>query len=179
MKLEDERKETPFAARDTILDIWMHLTELCFRGFGKKPRKMPNEPKNFSTWKEELRKIRARIENKAGDLRIIINPRKTKICPLSRAFTYLQYKYYLTAGGHVVIRINPKTVTRMRRKLKRFRRRIDNGTARTEKAEEMFRSWIANYRRYMSKKQCAGIISLYEELFNGGLNEWMKERNIV
>lgn len=55
MKLEDRRKETPFAARDRMLDIWKHVTELCFRGFGKKPRKMPKEPKNFSQWSEESR----------------------------------------------------------------------------------------------------------------------------
>ena len=55
MKLEDQRAETPFAARDNMLDIWMHITELCYRGFGKKPRKMPKTPKNFSEWSEESR----------------------------------------------------------------------------------------------------------------------------
>lgn len=53
MKLEDERKETPFAVRDNMLNIRTHLTELCYRGFGKKPRKQPKEPKNFSQWSEE------------------------------------------------------------------------------------------------------------------------------
>lgn len=53
MKLEDQRSETPFAARDNMLDIWTHITELSYRGFGKKPRKMPKEPKNFSIWSQE------------------------------------------------------------------------------------------------------------------------------
>ena len=55
MKLEDKRAETPFAARDNMLDIWTHVTELCFRGFGKKKRKMSKEPRNFSEWSEESR----------------------------------------------------------------------------------------------------------------------------
>lgn len=55
MKYEDQRKETPFAARDNMLDIREHITELAFRGFGKKPRKAPKEPCNFEQWSEESR----------------------------------------------------------------------------------------------------------------------------
>lgn len=55
MKYEDQRKETPFAARDHMLDIREHITELAFRGFGKRPRKLPKEPGNFELWSEESR----------------------------------------------------------------------------------------------------------------------------
>ena len=55
MKYEDQRKETPFATRDNMLDIRNHVTELTFRGLGKKKRKMPKEPRNFSTWSEKSR----------------------------------------------------------------------------------------------------------------------------
>lgn len=53
MKLEDQREETPFAARDNMLDIWTHCTEFSFRGFGKRRRKMPKDPKNFYKWSDE------------------------------------------------------------------------------------------------------------------------------
>ena len=55
MKYEDERQETPFATRDTMLDIRRHITELCFRGFGLKKRKPAKEPKNFAEWSEVSR----------------------------------------------------------------------------------------------------------------------------
>ena len=55
MKYEDHRAETPFAARDNMLDIREHITELAFRGFGKKPRKLPNLPSNWDQWSEESR----------------------------------------------------------------------------------------------------------------------------
>lgn len=48
MKYEDEREETPFATRDNMLDIRKHITELCFRGFGLKRRKLPKTPRNFA-----------------------------------------------------------------------------------------------------------------------------------
>lgn len=53
MVLKDKRKETPFATRDNMLDIWDKATELSFRGFGKKPRKMPKTPKNASQWSQK------------------------------------------------------------------------------------------------------------------------------
>lgn len=51
--LEDKRKETPFAVRDNMLDIWKQVTELCFRGFGLRKRKPPKIPKNFNEWSNE------------------------------------------------------------------------------------------------------------------------------
>lgn len=67
MKYEDEREETPFATRDNMLDIRKHITELCFRGFGLKRRKLPKTPRNFADWSEESRArwIKTQEENKA------------------------------------------------------------------------------------------------------------------
>ena len=53
--LEDKRSETPFAVRDNALDMRMQITELSFRRFGKKNRKVPKEPRNFDEWSEESR----------------------------------------------------------------------------------------------------------------------------
>ena len=53
MVLEDKRTETQFEVRDHMLDIWKQITELCFRGFGLKKRKIPKEPKNFAEWSEK------------------------------------------------------------------------------------------------------------------------------
>lgn len=129
--------------------------------------------------KEELLIIKKKIEEMAKRLKIIINPKKTVITKLSRTFVFLQLKYYLTDTGHVVVRINPKTLTRMRRKLKKLRKRVDKGTTRLVKVEEMFRSWIANYGPMMSNKQRENLIKLYRELFKGGLDEWLKNRKFM
>ena len=51
--LQGKRKETPFAVRDNMLDVWKQITELCFRGFGLKKRKPPKVPKNIKEWSEE------------------------------------------------------------------------------------------------------------------------------
>ena len=129
--------------------------------------------------REELVEIRTKIEAMAKRMKLFINPRKTKICKLRQTFTFMQYKYFLADNGHVVVRINPKTVTRMRRRLKRLAGRVRDGLTRAEKVEEMFRSWIANYSPLLSNLQREGLVKLYQNLFGGGLDQWMKMRNIA
>ena len=128
---------------------------------------------------EELRDIEQQIYAKAKELKLIVNPRKTRVMKLSRTFTFLQFKYFLCDNGHVVVRINPKTVHRMRKKLKKLKVLVDNGDVRFIKVENLFKSWIATYSRYMSKKQLSNMIALYQCLFGGGLNKWMSKRNIA
>ena len=53
MILKKDRKETKFEVMDNMLDIWKQITELSFRGFGKRMRKKPKIPKNFNEWSEE------------------------------------------------------------------------------------------------------------------------------
>jgi hypothetical protein len=53
MILKKDRKETKFEVMDNMLDIWKQITELSFRGFGKRMRKNPKIPKNFNEWSKE------------------------------------------------------------------------------------------------------------------------------
>lgn len=127
----------------------------------------------------DLIKVKERIEEDAKYLRIFVNPHKTRITPLDRTFTYLQYKYYLKDNGYVVIRINKKTVRRMRHKLKKLSNLVKTGKARLIKVEEMFRSWIANYGTVMSKKQRNNLIALYQEQLGNGIDEWLLKRGLI
>ena len=129
--------------------------------------------------RQEAVDLMNQITEKAKELKIIINPKKTKIIKINRSFIFLQFKYYLTDGGHVVVRINPKTVTRMHRKLKKLKAKYLAGEVRFIKIKSLFQSWIANYSKYMSKEQIKHMVELYQELFGGGLDQWMKEKNII
>ena len=51
--LVDNRKETTFAVRDNALNMRRQITELAFRRFGKKPRKLPKQPSNWEIWSEQ------------------------------------------------------------------------------------------------------------------------------
>ena len=116
--------------------------------------------------KEELWNVYNQIKNTAARLKLFINPKKTKIQSLDKTFVFLQFKYYLTENGHVVVRINPKTIKRMRRKLNKLYNFYINNQISFEKIKSLFKSWINNYSKFMSKLQIAHILQLYMEYFD-------------
>jgi hypothetical protein len=115
--------------------------------------------------KEYIEETFEGIRKKASELGIFINDKKTRICRLSDTFIYLQFKYFLTDTGKVVKRINPKSVTRQRRKLKAYKRLYDKGGIGYESIKQSYKSWMGSYARYMSKKQLKNMKSLYYLLF--------------
>lgn len=115
--------------------------------------------------REYLRETLKGIEEISDRLGLYVNHKKTRICRLSDTYTYLQMRYTLTESGRVVIRINPKAVTRQRRKLKAYKRLLDNGKLPYKAVKEEYKSWMAKYTHYMSKLQIRHIKELYIDLF--------------
>jgi len=109
----------------------------------------------------------------ADKMGFFINPKKTRICKLSDTFTYLQIKYFLSDTGKVVKRINPKSVTRERRKIKAYKRLLEKGVMTYPQIEQACRSWMGSYARIMSKEQIKNMKVLYQELFGKEL-KWKK-----
>jgi len=126
--------------------------------------------------REELLSILKGISERATELGLYINERKTRICKLSDTFRYLQIKYRLSETGKVIRRINPKSVTRERRRLKAYRHLMDTGGMSYEDIEQAARSWMGEYARLMSKKQIKHMKRLYEELFGKEL-KWKQSRS--
>ena len=63
------------------------------------------------------------------------------------------------------VKINPKAVTRERRKLKAYKRKYDKKEMAYEDIENAFKGWMgSNYKR-MSRKQITNLFVLYYELF--------------
>lgn len=113
------------------------------------------------------------ITEQAGRLGIFINERKTRIVKLSRTFKYLQIRYRLSDSGKVVKRINPKSVTRERRKLKAYKRLFDRGEMIYGDIEQAYKSWMGDHVRIMSKEQIKNMKQLYKQLF-GKEPRWKK-----
>ncbi len=125
---------------------------------------------------EEAISILEGITHEATELGLFMNEKKTRMVKLSDSYKYLQVKYRLTDTGKVVKRINPKTVTRERRKLKAYKRMMDKGIIPYEDIEQSYKSWMGDHTRLMSKKQIKNTKSLYKELF-GKDPRWKKQRS--
>lgn len=127
--------------------------------------------------KEEATDIIEGIKEVAGRIGLFVNEKKTRTVKLSSTFRYLQIRYSLSGTGKVIKRIGQITVTRERRKLKAYRRKLDKGEIPYEDIENAYKSWMGNYARLMSKLQIRHMKSLYKELF-GKDPRWKKERSI-
>ncbi len=114
---------------------------------------------------EELKSIIAGVCEIADNLGLFVNRKKTHIVRLGGTYKYLQIKYTLTSTGKVIRRINPRNVTRERRKLKAYRNLLDKCKISYADIEQAARSWIGDFSRIMSKRQRKHMKDLYMELF--------------
>lgn len=96
---------------------------------------------------------------------------------LSGNYKYLQIRYTLTDTGRVIRRINPKNITRERRKLKAYKRLLDKGKMPAEDIEEAFKSWLGSCYKYMSNQQIINMLTLYQDLFRREL-KWRKQSRL-
>lgn len=115
--------------------------------------------------RETLLSIIAGIAEKSKEMGMFVNQHKTRIFRLSDTYQYLQVKYSLTETGKVVRRINPKSVTRERRKIKAYKRLMDRGEMTYRDIEQAVKSWLGDYTKLMSKKQIMNMKLLYKNLF--------------
>ena len=125
--------------------------------------------------KERLKQALEGIYKIADAYGLIINKKKTRICKLSSFFRYLQTGYTLTETGRLVIKINPKSVTRERRKIKAYKRLLDNDRISYLTVENSFKSWVYANWKHMSGKQLHHMNDLYTELFGKEI-KWKNTR---
>lgn len=123
--------------------------------------------------KEEAESIIDGIREQAESLGLFINEKKTHISKLTDNYKYLQIKYRMTETGKVVKRINPKSVTRERRKIKAYKRLLDKGVMPYEDIEQAYKSWMGSHAHLMSKQQISNMKNLFKDLF-GKEPKWKK-----
>lgn len=128
----------------------------------------------ISESKEELWDILRGIEMLAEYMGLTINKKKTHISKLSRKFTYLKMRYRLTETGAVAREINPKSITRERRKLKAYRRQVDRGVLTKEDVKGYYKSWMGSNCKIMSRGQIQSMKAEYFQLFGENPN-WRKK----
>ena len=115
--------------------------------------------------KEFLEDLFEGIKKIADEYGLIINTKKTRIERLDGFYRHLQIGYSLQKNGRLIRKINPKAVTRERRKLKAYKRKYDKKEMAYEDIENAFKGWMgSNYKR-MSRKQITNLFVLYYELF--------------
>lgn len=135
--------------------------------------------------KEFLKELLREVKRISNELGLIINDKKTRIVKLSQQFKVLQLNYQLTETGRIIRKINPKAITRERRKLKAYKRLLDKERLKYEEIENIFKSWMSGNYKNMSMQQITNMSQLYYDLFrrkitwkNHGKLRWLMEHNL-
>lgn len=109
-----------------------------------------------SIWKNSVQQYEANL---------LKNIRKTQIFRIDKGFTFLKIKYRLTDTGHLV-RIPVKSnIVRERRKLKSFKKMLDNNEMTFNEIEEQYKSWRGNIAKYDCHRTLLNIDKLFNDLF--------------
>lgn len=125
--------------------------------------------------KEFLQELTEGIKKEAAKVGLTVHPNKTHIARIDKPFRHLQISYWMTDTGKLVKRINPKTVTAERRRLKAYKRLLLAGRLEETDIENAFKSWLMLNYKIMSRQQIRNINNLYIELFGRRIT-WKKAR---
>ena len=92
------------------------------------------------------------VKQIAKEQKLYINERKTRLVKLDRPFVFLKVRYRLSDTGKVSRSYLAKTFIRERRKLKKFKKKLDAGELTMETIESQYRSWRGHVMRKRNKK---------------------------
>lgn len=118
--------------------------------------------------KEKLKECLEAMKAICKKLGLELNLKKTHIRKLSGGFTFLKQKYHVLPTGKIIKRPARQSITRMRRRLKRFKRRVDAGLMSLKAVCQSFQSWISHIEKTRCYRSKERMKKLFVQLF--GIN---------
>ena len=112
-----------------------------------------------------LRECLKKIKQLCEALGIELNMNRTKITPLTQTFIYLKKRVHLEANGSVTLRLTRKNIADRRRKLKKLKRKLDEGKITMETVEQSYQSWRGYAEKYNTHNTLRNMDKLYLSLF--------------
>lgn len=117
--------------------------------------------------KEVLVKCLEAIKNICVELKIKLNTKKTQIMRIDKGFSYLKIRFFVTSSGKIVKKIYPKNVTRMRRKLKKYKPKVDAGKMSVFDVYQSLQSWESHAKKLNAYRTRQNMRKLFIELYGG------------
>lgn len=119
----------------------------------------------ISNNKEELQRLYIEIQKICDKLGIFINTKKTQIYRIDKGFTFLKIKYRITESGRIMRIPVKKNFVRERRKLKSFKKLLDNNKMTLREIEEQYGSWRGNLVKFDCHNSLLNMDRLFYSLF--------------
>ena len=116
--------------------------------------------------KEKLLEYKQQLFNLYDALGIIPNQKKTQIIKISRGFTYLKTKYFLTETGKVIMKPDHNAIVRERRKLKKLKKFYDSGIMTLQQICQQYMSWRGAILKKDAFRSVKNMDKLFYSLFH-------------
>lgn len=127
--------------------------------------------------KEELKELFKGMKEISDRLGLQFNKTKTHITKISKGFTFLKIKYSVTNTGKIVRILTRKGTVRMRRKLKKFKTKVESSELTLDSVYDSIQSWLAHSEIANSYRTVKSMIKLYNLLYGGYkiTKKWKKQ----
>ena len=96
---------------------------------------------------------------------IVTTPKKINIVKLSQGFTFIKARFSITDTGRIVLRSSRESITRQRRKLKKFKVKHDAGQMTLDDIHCGYMSWRGYIAHFKAGKTIKNMDYLYQKLF--------------
>lgn len=116
--------------------------------------------------KEKLNKVFQDMQPLFNEFGIVINRKKTIITKLSRGFTFLKTRFYLTETGKVIKKPCRKSITTERRKLKKQAKLLAVGTVTLDEIKQSYESWRGSMKKRNARRTVQSMNKLFKNLFS-------------
>lgn len=121
----------------------------------------------FSDSKVFLHDLLEKMKEICDKLGLTFNVKKTRIVKVSRGFVFMKVRYRVTSTGKIIRTLTRAGIVRMRRKLKKFRRLVNEGKITLDDVYNSMQSWLAHSKVALAYHTRRNMLKLYNQLFDG------------
>lgn len=121
----------------------------------------------FAKDKEYLKELLEEMTKVTDELGLKFNSKKTRIVKVSNGFTFMKVHYSVTPTKKILKTLTRQGITRMRVKLKKFRKMVDAGKLNYDDVYNSMQSWLAHSKIAMSYNTQRTMLKLYNQLYDG------------
>lgn len=117
--------------------------------------------------KEYLIHVKELLSNIASKYGLRFNDKKTMLVKMSKGFVFLKVHYRVIKNGKTIKTLVRSGTVRMRRKLKKYRRKVDEGEMTLDDVYSSMQSWLNHAMIAKSYHTRKSMLKLYDDLFDG------------
>lgn len=115
--------------------------------------------------REYLENCMKKMEEYLNSIEFELNPKKTKIYPLSKGIEFLGFRFKLTDTGKVLMLIRSENVKKERKKLRRLVEKSKRGGLPRDKVDESYAAWRNHASKGNSYKLLQRMDAYYQNLW--------------